>query len=286
MAGRYGHEITLTIHGLSVDNGDVRADAFLSEFRALINSLKLGDRELNRKQSHAYLVVDLNIGRSASATIRETVTRVRSGQRKLPPLVPVSSVPYVGAAVESIYNGDPGVGLISARLLHRVADLTKDIESSFSHAELAFEDNKVIRIDDYFTRQVKRALERLGGAVETELARFRGVSFDSFDGILKEADSRGVVLRGKLVLTGGNTEVDCIFNSSDMPAIRESLFDRRVRVGGISHYDGTRPVPERLDVKKITPIKVNADLLRWRGVLLPREGHDEEDENHNEEDES
>src|SRR5712692_2871717 len=128
MAGAYGREVTLTIHDLPVDNGNVRADAFLSEFRALIESLKLADRQLNRRPSHAYLIIELNVGRSATATIRETVTTTKKRQ------LPAPSVPYVAAAVESIYNGDSSVSLIPSGLLHGVAALTKEVESNFSHA--------------------------------------------------------------------------------------------------------------------------------------------------------
>ncbi len=245
MAGAYGREVTLTIHGLPVDNGNVRADAFLSEFRALVQSLKLGDRQLNRRRSHAYLIIELNVGRSATATIRETVTTTKKRQ------LPAPSVPYVAAAVESM-------------------------ESNFSHAEIVFEENKIIRIDDYFAKQVERALQRLEGELQTEQAHFRGVSFDSFDGVLKEADARGVLLRGKLVLTGGNVEIDCVFNRDDIPTVRDS-FDRRVRVSGIGHYDGKLPLPERLDVKQLVPIKSDADLVRWRGALVRHSADDEED---------
>jgi hypothetical protein len=54
--------VTLTIHGLAVDNGLVRADVFLEKFRALLKSIEIADRHLNGKRSHNIVITDLKNG--------------------------------------------------------------------------------------------------------------------------------------------------------------------------------------------------------------------------------
>jgi len=45
-------EITLTIHGLSIDDGRVRAHVFLSKFQRLLDALDLADKHLNKTKLH------------------------------------------------------------------------------------------------------------------------------------------------------------------------------------------------------------------------------------------
>jgi hypothetical protein len=52
-------EISLTIHGLVVDNGNVRADVFHQKFQAILKTLVAADQSVNEKKSHDYLIVGL-----------------------------------------------------------------------------------------------------------------------------------------------------------------------------------------------------------------------------------
>jgi hypothetical protein len=98
---------------------------------------------------------------------------------------------------------------------------------------------------------------------------FKGVSLSSFDGILKEISHLGRLVRGMLILTAGGKRIDCIFDSSDFPNLRES-WDKRARVEGLAYYTGETDIPERLEVKRITLMKEKPDLLRWKGALKRR----------------
>jgi hypothetical protein len=113
------------------------------------------------------------------------------------------------------------------------------------------------------------ALDRVKGIEEESERHFEGIAHGVFDGVLKELDSRGVLVRGKLILTAGGKEIDCIFKRDDIPILREN-FERRARVEAVAHYDGENVLPARLDVKRITPINTNHDLGRWRGALANR----------------
>jgi hypothetical protein len=253
------NEVSITIHGLDVDNGNVRAEVFLEKFRTLIASLRLADSLLNGKKAHNLVIVDLSIG-SAKARVREKVSVKRAT---------AASSPYVGEAMRSIYNGDKGIDRFDANLIVGLAPLAKGVDRKFSHAEIEFATDNVIRIDDYFAKQVDRAVQRVRGKPEEKEKFFEGISLSSFDGVVKEIDARGALVRGKLILTAGGAEIDCIFPREDIPKLREN-FEKRATITASAHYDGVSLLPARLDVRDIVPIKEQPDLLRWRGVLNER----------------
>jgi hypothetical protein len=143
--------------------------------------------------------------------------------------------------------------------------LAKDAGLRFTHGEIAFADN-VIRIDDYLLRQANRTILRISGE-EIQERYFTGLAFGTFDGVLKEVDARGTLVRGKLILTAGGKELDCVIRKDDIPQVRET-FDLRARVEGLAHYDGDYPLPGRLDVKRITLVDKDADLTKWKGAFV------------------
>jgi hypothetical protein len=114
---------------------------------------------------------------------------------------------------------------------------------------------------------------------ETMRDRFyRGRAIGSFDGELQEIDNRGMILRGKLILTAGGAEIDCVMNKERVPEAREA-FDKRVIIEGNAYYDGQDQLPTRIDVASIKIINGRSDLLRWRGAFTsPNADEQEEDE--------
>ncbi len=174
----------------------------------------------------------------------------------------------VAQALTAIYNGDKHLDRFPIDLIKSFSQLAKS-DANFSHGEIDFAGDNIIRIDDYLQRQTERAIERIEGAVDEPESHFEGVAFGAFDGVLKELDSRGTLVRGKLILTAGGKELECIFNKDDIPVLREN-FERRARIEGVAHYDGENLLPVRLDVKKIAPISQEGDLARWRGALSGR----------------
>jgi len=253
-------EVTLTVHGLPVDNGNVRAEVFATKFRALLSALRLADKLTNQKKSHDYLIVGLDIG-SALATLRERASIKQN--------VPASSVRYVNDVVESVYNGDRNIARYPSNMIEALAPLVSDVGKKFSHGEIRFANDNVIRIDDYLAKQLEKAVRRSHGEVPLPEKYFEGIAFETLDGVVKELDARGALVRGKLVLTAGGKEIDCVFRGADIPILRES-FNLRARVETIAHYDGESPLPVRLDVKRLTLVDDTNSLLRWKGALGKR----------------
>jgi len=253
------NEVELTVHGLDVDNGKVRASVFLDKFRALLKALKQADRSINEAKAHEFLIVDLRSA-SAHASLKE---------RSVKPVAPKSSVRYVGEVVAAIYNGDRNIVRFPKQIIQSLQPLVRGIGSHFSHAEIRFESGAVIRIDDYLEKQMSKAVRRLDGEFSDEPKNFEGIAIEAFDGIVKEMDARGSLVRGKLVLTVGSKELDCIFKIEDMELLRTS-FDKRARVEGVAHYDGVSLLPIRVDVRRIEVTKEDADLVRWKKALKHR----------------
>jgi len=251
-------EITLDLHGLDADNRIVRASVFAQKFRQLLAALGIADKLANGKPGFDYVITELRIG-SASVTVREKQRR-----RERPSF---SSIRYFEDTASAVYNGDRTLERLPPGLVRSVQKLSNGVEKKFSHAEIAFADN-VIRIEDFLQHQAEVAYEL---ATLPELKRsnqfYRGIANGSFDGILKEIDARGTMLRGKLVLSAGGLEIDCVMNKERVRQAGES-FDKRVIVQGAAHYDGVSQISARIDVREIKIIGDAGNLLRWRACPM------------------
>jgi hypothetical protein len=262
-------ETLFVVHGLDVDAKSVRADVFARKLSTLITGLREADRFANGKIAHSYIITALETG-SASVTIREK-QRARNRRQH-------SSIAVYEQVASAIYNADRAVTRFSERLVQRVGQLSAGALETFSHAELAFADDTVIRIDDFLARQSEAATEvLLAGPEGLSDQYYRGRAIGSFDGELQEIDNRGLILRGKLILTAG-VEVDCVMNKERVPEAR-AAFGKRVIIEGTAHYDGEQQLPTRIDVAAIRAVGDGADLLRWRGAFTSMPDADaEEDE--------
>lgn len=261
-------ETTFVIHGLDMDNRVVRATVFVQKVKALISALQAADRIVNGKQSFDFLLPDLGKG-SARVTIRER-QKYRAHT--------TSAIVTLEHTANAIYKGDGTLKNLNPELIGRVKKLGKGVAKTFSHAELGFSDNNIIRIDDFLLRQTAAAeIVTDSQAVRSRANLFSGRAIGSFDGILKEIDARGTMLRGKLVLTAGSIEIDCVMNKEQVPEARDS-FDKRVVIEGFAHYDGEQPLPVRIDVNSIKLISSEANILRWKGAFDPISDGDDGEE--------
>jgi hypothetical protein len=250
-------ETKFVLHGLDADNRIVRAGVFVQKFKILLNALHVADTIANGKPAFMYMLTKLENG-SAAVTIREKqITRNRPFR---------SGIDLLESTANAIYNGDRNIEHLPEPLLKHVEKLSKGVAKNFSHAEISFSDDVVIRIDDYLLRQTEVAYETLKSPETPRDRYYRGIAIGSFDGFLKEIDARGTMLRGKLVLTAGGLEVDCVMNKDRVLEARNS-FDKRVIIEGAAHYDGERQIPSRLDVKSLRIVGDDSNLLRWRGAF-------------------
>lgn len=256
----YG-EATLVLHGLDSDNRVVRGDIFARMLGALIAGLRAADKFSNGGISFDYMIDDLSRRSSALATLREK-------RRTRKPAL--SSVAIYEEVTTAVYNGDVVTKRFPPTLVNHVGKLCIGARKRFSHAEVSFSNDNVIRIDEFLNSQAIMAgrqffTDRNPGLEEPN---FSGVSYGSFDGIIEEIDARGTLFRGKLIPTGGAVEIDCIMNKDKIPEVAEK-FHKRARVYGLVHYTQDSAIPARIDVSSIDllNLKADADLIKWRGAF-------------------
>jgi hypothetical protein len=264
-------ETTFVLHGLDVDNRYVRGDVFARKLIILINGLRAADRSVNGTEAFYYVVEDLSKRHSTLATLRE---RPRSRKAAL------SGIRIYSEVARSVYNGDKGLARFPPALLRHFHNLCVGAETRFSHGEIAFANDNVIRVDDFLIRQAIAATRQFGEVPEGRHARFfSGISHGSFDGTIEEIDARGTMLRGKLIPTGGQAEIDCVMNKDSIPEVT-TKFHKRASVSGIVHYSADSALPVRIDVNDIRLLdeRGTADLTRWKGAfssaLVGAEGHE------------
>jgi hypothetical protein len=248
-------ETTFVLHGLDADNRIVRADVFARKIRTLIDALRESDKIANGKALHDFMISDLKIG-SAAIKIREK-KKTRRGFAH-------SGIGVFEGATKAIYNGDRSVARFPTTLIGKIERLSDGVDRTFSHAEIAFSDS-VIRIDDFLAAQATIAIEAANDTEKKDRA-FRGLAHGMFDGMLKEIDARGLTLRGKLVLTAGGAEIDCVMDKDKVEDAADN-FSKRAIIEGLAHYDGESMLPRRVDVRSIAPVNERADLIRWRGKM-------------------
>lgn len=259
--------ITLALHGLKADNDFVRADVFAKKLSAFIQGLIVADRMANGgKRLHTFVVEDL-VKSSAIASIREKPRTSRARPQ-------ASAVRTWDRAARAIYNGEASAKQFDRRFIRSVRTLSAGTSKVFDHAEVTVGDDRsdrVLRVDEFLQHQSVEALRGIASDAEVKRAiAFKGVATGSFDGMLQVMDSRGQVLRAQLITTAGRVAIDCVVPKTLTQEFADS-FDQRIRIEGTAHYDGERLLPARVDVRTITPIKVSADLRRWRGAFTIEE---------------
>jgi hypothetical protein len=204
------------------------------------------------------MIAGLNTANSAAATVRQKQrSHYRPGH---------SAIAAYEDAASAIYNGDRSVERFPERLISKISKLGDGALRTFSHGEIAFPDDTVIRIDDFLARQSDVARFFVSEPQDRPERHYRGVAIGSFDGELKEIDSRGTLLRGVLLLSAGGAEIDCVMNKERVPEARDA-FDKRVILQGAAHYDGEQQLPTRIDVTTIRIVNRGRGLIRWRGAF-------------------
>lgn len=255
-------EVTLTIHGLDSDAKFVRADVFARKLRALLKGLTEADKHANGKQLHEYVIQDLKIG-SAVFCVRE--------KQKTKAIPKQSAICEYQRAATALYAGERSVFSLPEPLIASIEALsagTEGRQKQLDHAEVSFAANgNIIRIDNFLRRRAEEALRQCRNPRnQTESSHFKGTAFGSFDGRLEMLDNRGQLLRACLITTAGGRQLDCVVGR-DLTNVASDHFDRRVRIDGLAHYDGEALLPIRIDVRKISPVTVDANLQRWRGAI-------------------
>lgn len=250
------NQVDFKIYGLQHEkSGAVRADVFAKKLSQFIEGLKAADKHINGKKSLNYLITDLEYG-SAVARITEEQISTKVLPRN-------SSIGYFQDKLSDIRDGKKIESDTPEKVLKTIASLGNGSRNNFSHGEIEFvgSTDNVVRIDHFFDRRADKVLDVLTHK-DQKLNAFSGTAYVEFSGIIKEVDLRGKIASAKLFLTAGNSEIDCICNSVSVDNLSDAL-DQKVIVSAKAFYDGENKLPERLDIKKIRKLKLNADLVKW-----------------------
>lgn len=245
-------QIELKLHGLTKeDHGRVPARLFATKLTQLVAALEAADTLANGDATHDYVLANMHMS-EPTAVLREIpINREVEGQ---------SAIPVFHDAVDGIKVQDYRVTRL-ATVVKRISRLTGGAETRFGFAEIR-SSNNVVRIDEFLRKRATVARKSVKGSW------YEGVAIGSFDGILDYVDLRGSLPQIKLTLSAGQKEIDCICSREDIDALGDALHNR-VRVYGRSIYASTSPLPLRVEVTSIEPIKKDGDLSQWRGAFRP-----------------
>jgi len=242
-------QIELKVHGLTKeDHGRVPARLFATKLKQLVNALEAADTYANGDATHDYVLANMHM--SEPTALLAEIPRVASNNGQ-------SAIPVFNDAIEGIKTNDARVSRL-ALVVRRVGLLTGGAETLFGFAEVRTAGSNVVRIDDFLRRRARAAREAAKGSW------YAGVVYGSFDGVLDYVDLRGSLPQIKLTLSAGQKEIDCICRREDIENLGEALH-HRVRIHGRAIYSAADPLPMRVEVSSIEPVKSDPDFARWKG---------------------
>ena len=242
-------QIELKVHGLTrEDHGRVPARVFANKLKQLVGALEAADTIANGKLVHEYVLASMHMSEPTAVLAERPLIDIDDGR---------SAIPVFNDAVEGVKTNDKRVTEL-APVVRYVGLLTSGAEAKFGFAEVRTADSNVVRIDEFLRKRAATARKRLVGSW------FDGLVNGSFDGVLDYVDLRGALPQIKLTLSAGAKEIDCICKREDIEALGGAL-NHRVRVYGRAIYTAASPLPMRVEVTSIQPLKEDADFTRWKG---------------------
>ena len=245
-------EIELKVHGLTKeDHGRVSARLFAAKLTQFVAALEAADTLANGSQVHDYILANMHMS-EPTALLREIPLRSYIAER--------SAIPVFNDAVDGIKVQDSRIDRL-APVVKKISRLTSGATKGFGFAEIR-SDNNVVRIDEFLKKRIVAARKKVRGSW------YEGASYGSFDGVLDYVDLRGNLPQIKLTLSTGGKEIDCVCTKEAIDALGDALH-QRVRVYGRAIYSSAFPLPLRVEVSSIEPIKKDGDLTRWRGAFRP-----------------
>jgi hypothetical protein len=246
-------QIELKVHGLTrEDHGRVKARLFATKLTQLVAALEAADTLANGDAAHDYILANMHMS-EPTALLKEVPIRPDDSPRQ-------SAIPTFNDAIDGIKVQDARISRL-APVVRKISRLTGGAATTFGFAEIK-SDSSVVRIDEFLKKRATVARRSVRGAW------YEGASFGSFDGVLNYVDTRGSVPQIKLTLSAGCKEIDGVCRREDIDALGDAL-DSRVRVYGRAIYSSESPLPLRIEVTSIEPIKRNGDLTVWRGAFRP-----------------
>jgi hypothetical protein len=256
------HQIAIRLHPADAQDDGLDVTVFTSKLNALVSALSAADKAINGKKVFAYKVAKLQSS-SPTALISEVIPKGR--QALLQAASPSRELSAMTArAIEGRTPDDARFGPV----FRAIARLCSGARKTYEYGELWTSTVDVYRIDGFMEERARRA--ELGKPVESVAIEgrryFSGVAIGDFEGVLDYVDLRGSLPAIKLALLIGGGQLDCVCRNVDVEKIRLALKKRAI-VTGRAIYDGSGPLPRRVEVADIRLRGPADDFSRWRGSV-------------------
>lgn len=253
-------DLRLTIYGLDAHGDEVDASVFADKLKTVISALKKLDTFYNSKGQHKFMINDL-IFSSASVYLREK--QIKARRVRLSP-----SKRFAEIGVMASTGTDISVrNAAEEYALSAYQSLSKGSGESFSYGIVEAPEVAAVRLDPLLERRVKEIIDQASAIADAAPRKyFQGTALETYDGVVKAVDLRGLFPEAKLVLSAGKKEISCIVAAKDVEMLRSAL-DNRALVTGRAQHDGRSMLPERIDVSKITLIKKDGNVLSLKGAM-------------------
>ncbi len=241
----------------------VPAQLFKRIFDAFLAALIAADRELHAKRvSSQFFISHLAFGSCEFGIIEKQKSTAASGG---------SAIEFLRLCAGRIYRSDYQILLGRPRLMWAFDRIVKAIDPAF--VILFQHQDTELELDAFFCRQVDR-VGRLGGTPSRTDVWFSGVAISSFEGRLEAIDYRGPLWKGRLTLSGGEIQLECVFDRSMGEDALNPFGNKIVSVAGRGIYTGDSQLPERLEVLTVEELAQGAAAIGIQGSLKPASARD------------
>ena len=244
----------------------VNARVFSEKLRILLAALASADKTRNGRVSFDYFVADLKKSSVDATIMSATKPRLRKQPNE-------TSIGAFSRCLAAVSVGRADTARQYGDCFSRIGKLGAGAGKSFQYGEIYSSiEASPFRLDEFLAEQ-SRSIDAVLNDPNTQegTKHFKGVSYSSFDGVLKAVDLRGSMPEGKLILTSGGRQIDCIFNGLADAEIKRFLDkEMRVRVRGSAFYDGRSGLPRRIIISKLPSIvPAKGNLRIWKGTFSP-----------------
>lgn len=260
--------VRLKLYGtrtLRDDDGPLSAVVFGRKLLNLISALGAADRAANRRRTYDYVIVRMREG-SGLIEVEERPIRNASFRGF------VSAVEAFAYCTVAVSTGNHRGAREWGHCVDHLVKLSTGADTQFGFGELWINGRETPFRVDAFLEEQGRAVIDVPTLADVSKTRqwFKGSAQGTFVGDLLEVDFRGVLPLGKLILSAGGKEIDCVFRQEDVDKVRASTKER-VRLSGLARYDGKMGIPRRIEVRNIVPTKKDVDFSKWHGSFSPFE---------------
>lgn len=260
MAPPGGKDLKLTIYGLEAHGTEVDAVVFADKLKRVVAALRKLDSFYNAKGQHRFMINDLAFA-SASVWLREK--QIKSKRVRRSPSLRFAEIGALASSGASF----PVENAADEYALSTFETISKGAGKTFSYGIVESPEVTPIRLDGLLQRRVSKIIADAADVARAAPRRyFQGTAIETYDGVVKAVDLRGLFPEAKLVLTAGAKEISCIVSARDVDTLRAAL-DNRALVTGRAQHDGRSMLPERIDVSRIRLIDPSGSVISLKGAL-------------------